>query len=257
MPRYSRRQFLEVAAAGTGAFAAACSLDVTPPRVFTHAEALIVARPGVPSKTPVVGYSALGLTTPRDAMLYVPTTYSAATPAPLLVLLHGNGSSASFWESYQIGQLLDDLGIVVLAPDSRGASWDIMYDKGYHADAQYINFALTEVFKQVNIDPARVAIAGFSDGGIEALGIGIANGDLFSRIMAYSPGALFAPWIQGKPEIFISHGTNDTVLSFEFDRDFIAGKLTQATYDVTFVPFDGGHIVPSAIARQSAEWFLA
>ena len=256
MQRYNRRQFLEVAAAGTGAIAAACTLDTAAPRVFTQADATIAARPVAPTITPTVGYSALGLTTPRDGFLYVPTTYQAATPAPLLVLLHPNGTGAQFWDDYGIGELLDDLGIVILAPDSRYVSWDIIQERGYASDPAYINFALGYTFKRCNINPSRIAIGGFSDGGMESLGIGLANGSLFSHVMAYSPGALAVPWTQGKPKVFISHGQTDPILSFEFDRDEIAGRLTAKTYDVTFVPFNGGHTVPSNIARHSATWFL-
>lgn len=256
MPRYNRRQFLEIATAGTGAFAAAC-IDVAGPRVFTHAEALIKARPGTPTVAPTIGYTRLGLTAPRDGLLYVPPTYQAATPAPLLLLLHGTGASASFWESYRIGELLDDLGVVVVAPDSRNATWDIITERGYASDPAFFNLALAYTFQRCNINATRIAIAGFSDGGVEALGVGIANGDLFTHVMAYSPGVLAAPWIQGKPKCFISHGLDDPIQSFENDRDFIAQKLTNASYSVTFVPFIGAHDIPPAIARQSAEWFLA
>ena len=85
MRRYSRREFLGLTAAGAGALAAACSLDTPGPRVFTHADALIKARPGTPTQTPTIGYTALGLATGRDGFLYVPTTYRATTPAPLVV----------------------------------------------------------------------------------------------------------------------------------------------------------------------------
>jgi predicted esterase len=257
MPRYTRRQFLEIAAAGAGAVTAACSLDTAAPRVFTHADMLIKNRPVAPTIAPTVGYSALGLTTPRDGLIYVPTTYQAATAAPLLLLLHPNGQSAQFWEDYGIGALLDDLGVVVLAPDSRAVSWDIIFAGGYRLDPAFFDFAMGYLYKRCNINPARIAIAGFSDGGMEAMGVGVGNGDLFSHVMAYSPGALAAPFSQGKPKVFISHGQADPVLAFEFTRDQIAAKLTAATYDVTFVPFNGNHVIPTNILRQSVEWFLA
>ena len=175
---------------------------------------------------------------------------------PANTVVPGNGSSAQFWDDYGIGELLDDLGIVILAPDSRYSSWDIIHERGYATDPAFINFALGYTFKRCNINPSRIAIGGFSDGGMESLGIGLANGSLFSHVIAYSPGALVAPWQQGKPKVFISHGQADALLSFEFDRDNIAGKLTTNAYDVTFVPFSGGHDVPGNIARQSATWFL-
>jgi predicted esterase len=259
MKRYSRREFLGVAAAATGALAAGCSLDTAAPRSFTNADALITVRPGTPTLTPTIGYSPLGLNTVRDGFLYVPTTYRSGTPAPLVVLLHGNGSSARFWEDMAIGSLVDDLGIVVLAPDSRYFSWDFLESgvRGYGPDPRFINSALAYTFLRCNINPARIAMAGFSHGGSEALGLGLANGDLFTHVMAYSPSVLFAPFTLGKPKVFLSHGNVDSVIPFENTRLLIAPKLVSFGYDVTFVEFAGDHAIPGAVARQSFDWMLA
>jgi predicted esterase len=259
MKPYSRRDFLGVAAAGTGAFAAACSLETGAPQAFTHADALIRARPGTPSLTPTIGYSALGLTTPRDGLLYVPTTYRSDTPAPLVVLLHGNGSGAQFWEDIGIGNLVDDLGIVVVAPDSRYTSWDFLQAgvHGYGPDPTFINIALAYTFLRCNINPARIAMGGFSDGGTEALGLGVANGGLFTHVMGYSPSTLFAPFTQGKPKVFLSHGNVDSVIPFENTKLQIGPRMVGAGYDVTFVEFNGNHGIPGSIARQSFDWLLA
>lgn len=256
MQRFNRRDFLGLATAGAGALVAGC-LDTPAPRQFTHADATIKARPGTPTQTPTAGYTPLGLTTPRDGLLYVPTTYRADTPAPLVVLLHASGSSAQFWEDSGIGALIDDLGIVVVAPDSRFASWDILAVGGYGPDPTFFNVALAHTFLRCNINPARIALGGFSDGGAEALGVGVANGDLFTHVMAYSPGTLFAPWIQGKPKIFVSHGTSDGAFPFDYTKNVIVPRLVDAQYSVNFVEFDGGHAIPAAIARQSFEWFVA
>ena len=260
MRHYNRRQFIKTAAAGTGALAAAACLDVTPPKPLTKADATIIARPIVPTKNPTVGYSALGIATPRDGFLYVPTTYDSSNPSPLLLLLHPNGSGAEYWETYQVGELLDDLRMVVVAPDSRAPNWDFITNNGFFAlDPNYFNVALAHTFERCAINPNRIAIAGFSDGGIEAMGVGLANGDLFSHIAAYSPGALVAPFesLPTRPDFWISHGQTDEQFSFDFTKDQIAGKLTTAGYNTTFVPFAGGHTIPSTVLRQSAEWMVA
>jgi phospholipase/carboxylesterase len=260
MRQFNRRDFLRISAAGAAgstAFVSACNLDAPAPRQFTELQAKIIARPGTPEFPPTIGYSALGLTSPRDALMYVPTTYVPSNPAPLLVMLHPNGQDAQFWETYGLGEMLDDLGVVILAPDSRFASWDIIAEGGYSSDPTYFSFALDYLFKRCAINPAKIAIAGFSDGGMESLGVGLANGDFFTNVMAYSPGALATPWKAGTPKFFISHGQSDPQLSFEFCRDQIAQKLEDAGYDVTFQPFLGGHSIPTDILRQSIEWFVA
>jgi len=259
MKAYSRREFVGLAAAGAGAFVVGCSLDTAARQVLTRENALIKARPGTPTQTPTVGYSALGITSARDGFLYVPTTYQASTPAPLVVLLHAGGSSAKYWQDGGIGSLVDDLGIVVLAPDSRHLSWDLLTPnvQGFGPDAAFINTALAYTFQRCNINPARIALGGFSDGATESFGLGFINGDFFTHVIAYSPGLLFAPWVQGKPKVFVSHGMLDTVFSFDNTRTQIVPNLIAAGYATTFVEFTGGHEVPGTIARQSFEWFLA
>jgi hypothetical protein len=44
--------------------------------------------------------------------------------------------------------------------------------------------------------------------------LGLINGDLFTHVMAFSPGFLVADRRDGRPAIFISHGTPDAILPF-------------------------------------------
>ena len=40
---------------------------------------------------------------------------------------------------------------------------------------------------------------------------GLTNGDLFSKIIAFSPGGLFSPAATGQPAVFLSGGTSDSL----------------------------------------------
>ena len=51
-----------------------------------------------------------------------------------------------------------------------------------------INRALEEASARCAIDRNRLAIGGFSDGASYALSLGLANGDVFSFVIAFSPG---------------------------------------------------------------------
>ncbi len=53
---------------------------------------------------------------------------------------------------------------------------------------------------------------GFSDGASYALSIGLTNGDLFTHVVAFSPGFASPVTYTGKPPVFVSHGTHDEVL---------------------------------------------
>jgi phospholipase/carboxylesterase len=100
-------------------------------------------------------------------------------------------------------------------------------------------------------------VGGFSDGASYALSLGIINGELFSHVLAFSPGFM-APTAQaGKPRFYISHGTEDRVLPIERCSRRIVPQLKRAEYDVVYKEFDGPHTIPADIVRESVKWFTS
>ena len=79
--------------------------------------------------------------------------------------------------------------------------------------------ALAETLQRLPVDPACLAIGGFSDGASYAVSLGLTNGDLFSHVLAFSPGFAAPARRRGRPRVF-----------------------------------DGGHAVPAAIARDAVGW---
>jgi phospholipase/carboxylesterase len=175
-------------------------------------------------------------------------------PSPLVVLLHGAGSSASAAITL-LGDLADAYGLVLLAPDSRGSTWDVIRG-GFGDDVAFIDRALEHVFERCPIDPARIALAGFSDGASYALSLGIGNGDLFTHLIAFSPG-FAAPAAQaGRPRVFVTHGVADAVLPIDRCSRHLVPALRGGGYDVVYEEFDGGHAVPRELARRAIEWMI-
>jgi predicted esterase len=80
-----------------------------------------------------------------------------------------------------------DAGLPMLFVDSRGQTWDGIRG-GFGPDVDFLDGALEKVFGMVAVDPNRLALGGFSDGATYALSLGLVNGDLFPRIVAFSPG---------------------------------------------------------------------
>jgi phospholipase/carboxylesterase len=125
------------------------------------------------------------------------------------------------------------------------------------ADIAFLDTALAATFARCRIDPARIAIAGFSDGATAALCWGLVNGALFSAIAAFSPGFVHvAAAPEGRPRIFISHGTRDPVFPVERCGRPIAGTLRTAGYAVDYREFDGGHAVPGGLAVAGLDSLL-
>ena len=214
----------------------------------------LTARPGEVKNYGPSGLQQLKLEGTRDGLIYVPGGYSAARPAPLMLMLHGAGGNAR--HSIPLLQhLADKAGLILLVPDSRRKTWDVI-EGGYGPDVSYIDRALAQTFDRYNVDPAHVAIGGFSDGASYALSLGITNGDFFTHAVAFSPGFMAPASEHGSPALFISHGTKDSVLPVDACSRKIVPRLKRAGYRVLYREFDGPHTVPPEIAREAMDWFL-
>ena len=144
----------------------------------------------------------------------------------------------------------------MLAPDSRESTWDAIGGR-FGADVHFINRALEQVFETVAVDPERIAVGGFSDGATYALSLGLINGDLFTRVLAFSPGFVVDGTPHGHPHVFVSHGTDDSILPIDRCSRLIVPALRKRGYEVTFREFPGGHEVPESVAREGLAWVAA
>jgi len=220
----------------------------------------LTARPvasagGAPDVAATPGLHRLGLAGPRDALLYVPAGYRADRPAPFAVTFHGAGGSAEdgLWP---LRDLADDAGLVLLAPPSRASTWDVIRG-GFGPDVAFVDRALAAAFARCAVDPARLAAGGFSDGASYALSLGLANGDLFTHVLAFAPGFMAPGHAAGRPRCYVAHGTRDAVLPIAACSRRLVPALERGGYDVTYREFDGPHTVPPDVAREALAWFAA
>ncbi len=214
----------------------------------------LTARPRGGVKTTASGQVMLGLHRERDTILQLPKNATQSS-LPLLVMLHGATQSAEdmFW---YLGTTHEEAGVAVLAPNSRDTTWDAI-GGSFGVDVEHLNRALERVFEIVAIDPARIAIGGFSDGASYALSLGMMNGDLFPSVVAFSPGFVISGTPHGRPRVFISHGTHDRILPIDRCGRRIAASLISRGYDVTFREFDGDHEIPADVALEGLKWISA
>ena len=216
-------------------------------------EGRLRARPVQVTEAAPVGLQPLALGAARDSYLYVPVGYRAERPVPLVLLLHGAGGHARQGLDL-LRSLADAAGIILLAPASRDQTWDLLVGRRYGPDAAVIDRALEQTFSRYAIDPARLAIGGFSDGASYALSLGITNGDLFTHVLAFSPGFVAPAGQTGAPRIFVSHGTRDGVLPIDRCSRRIVPELRRGGYEVTYREFDGGDEISPAIAVGGVGW---
>jgi phospholipase/carboxylesterase len=243
----TRRGFL---AAGVLAAGAAAVRAVQSAR---GGDSLLRVRPRQPTRSITPGQHSLDLERDRDGWLVVPRGYSPDKPAPLAVMLHGAGGRAQRLASRF--PMADEFGVILLAPDSRGSTWDAVRGP-FGADVRFLDRALEQAFDRCSVNPKKLAIGGFSDGATYALSLGLDNGTLFTHVMAFSPGFTANRRPQGRPRIFISHGRKDEILPIDVCSRRIVPALEDAGYGVTYKEFDGPHTVPEATAQDAFRWFV-
>ncbi len=226
----------------------------TQPVEIDYGDPRLTAYHHTPIFGPTIGLTELGFGGDRDGFLYIPESYSPDKAMPLLVALHGAGGNSNYWKNYQYRA--EERDMILLAIDSRDRTWDLILGE-YENDLQFLDKALKYVFNRCNINSEHIALCGFSDGATYALSLGISNGDIFSHLIGFSPGYLVSidPVI-GKPDIYISHGKNDSVLPVQGSRNDIVPTFINNGYDVTYNEFDGGHSVPTSISETALDWFI-
>ena len=252
------RPFLMLAAVSAVSMVGLTPADAAPPEltvVPTAASATTLA-PGVTHLS-------------SGAIAYRPANLPAG-PRPLIVALHGAGRAPG--EALDIVRdRADREGLLVLAPKSTRDTWDIVDYlrkeggvrsqeealRGFGPDIKRIDTALGELFAKAQVDPSKIVLLGFSDGGSYALSVGLSNPKLFSGIVALSPGAMLAPNVVATSQrIFIAHGRSDHVVPFQDDKLHIADPLTAAGLHVLFRPFQGDHQVDPKALDEGVSYAL-
>jgi phospholipase/carboxylesterase len=141
-------------------------------------------------------------------------------------------------------------------------TWDLI-EGTLGPDLRFLDGVLHSLYRRYRIDPARQAIAGYSDGASYGLAIALSNPRIFSAVMAWAAGflAIDTPNLKPddpKPRIFLEYGTHDQL--FPFDRVALPMRdaLTRLGYPLEFRVDEGGiHWPRREFLADALAWFLA
>jgi polyhydroxybutyrate depolymerase len=190
----------------------------------------------------------------RQFLLHVPRTYDQARPAPLIISLH----AAALWPAAQMktsrwNQLADEQGFIVVYPSAvpmaplpflpRLPVWrtdEPEPEAGLREDVRFISELIDMLEAAYAIDPARIYVNGFSNGGAMASVLSCALSDRIAAVGTVAPALDALPWSSlaaCRPLPMIQfHGTADR-----------------------FAPYDGGLSWPTprpfpSVSTWTANW---
>jgi poly(3-hydroxybutyrate) depolymerase len=173
--------------------------------------------------------------------LFIPQSYDAAKPTPLLIALHGmGGDENTFFDSdlYANGLLkreAERVGFIVACPKGRDSA------SMYRGDAEQDSLdVMADVQRSYRIDSTRIYLMGHSMGGYGTWSIAMNHPDLFAALGPISGGG--SPDGMAKirhiPE-YVTHGDDDRTVPVTQSRGMVeAGRKAGA--DIVYVEVPGG-----------------
>lgn len=158
----------------------------------------------------------------RGFLLHIPEGYQEGRKYPLLLALHGRGdASAEMAEYTGFNTKADQEGFIVIYPQAvwENRTWMVVSGGGSLEDLSFIWDAMTYAIDNLNADPGRVFVTGFSNGGGMAHRVGCALAGKVAGIAAVAGS--FPVHENCEPAAPLSviafHGTADYFVPYEGD----------------------------------------
>jgi len=189
----------------------------------------------------------------------VPPGYDAGRPAPLLIVLHGYGSSGHEHDLYfHIGELAAERGYLYVHPDGTQADdgsrfWNATdaccdFDRKGVDDAAYLAGVISEIKASFAVDPKRIDVLGHSNGGFMSYALSCAHADTIAA-MASLAGATFVDPADCAPTSAVAvleiHGTADDTILYKGGTIDLGPGTSMAPYPgaetsvATWAKYDG------------------
>lgn len=150
----------------------------------------------------------------RTFIVHEPTGYSPSSQYPLVLNLHGLGSSASFQKTYtQFDDVADSLGFIVVYPNSNSNSWRTIGN----TDVDFLTNLVDSVRAEYSCSSC-LFVTGFSQGGFMTYKFANNTPHTITAVATGSGSMSFALQnaSSSAPQIPVMHfhGTSDSIVSY-------------------------------------------
>jgi len=162
----------------------------------------------------------------RTYLLYIPEGYTKSTEWPLVINLHGRGSSNQVQLGYsQFNALADEYKFIIAYPQGlvgtvggvTGTHWNANFGTGVD-DTGFINVLIDEIYENQGINLAKVYAIGMSNGGFMAYTLACDMSDRIAAIASVTGGMSANSLEVCSPlrpvPIIEFHGTADEVVPY-------------------------------------------
>ena len=162
----------------------------------------------------------------RPFEVITPLDYDGGTPLPLLMGLHGYGSSGATLDSeFDLTRLAQSRGFLLVLPNGSvdglgNRAWRPLAVAKTPFDREYLRAVLQSVKATYAVDPARVFVFGFSQGGHMAHRMGCDSADLVAAFVSLAGQVPTDPAFcqPARPISALQvHGTADEAISYDGD----------------------------------------
>jgi polyhydroxybutyrate depolymerase len=197
---------------------------------------------GTPMATQLADFTVGGT---RPVTVHVPTGYRADRPTPLLIMLHGWGSSGAQHERYlELAPVADERGVLYAYPNGTRDShsdrfWNATdaccdFDRRGVNDLAYLTNLVNQIASIANVDRHRIYFMGHSNGGFMSHAMACKRAGMVAAIVSYA-GAAPKDWSDCQPTARVAileiHGDADRVV------DWDGGRLTPEPGQKWLAPF--------------------
>ncbi len=155
----------------------------------------------------------------REYLLYVPKSYDRASPTPLVISLH----ALALWPASQMemshwNRVADEHGFIVVYPSGTlqavlFRAWRLKPEADLIADVRFISELIDTLEAAHNIDPARIYVNGFSNGGAMTFALSCTLSERIAAVGIVAAANDWLPWTwctDPRPVPVITfHGTAD------------------------------------------------
>ena len=221
-------------------------------------DAALLARLGQPMPDTGVIHANNDRGTRGGFSVYVPEDYDPATPAPLVMALHGGAGHGRLFLWSWIREARGR-GFIVVAPTATGDTWSLMEPE---TDTGHLDRVLSWVRSRWAIDPTRMLLTGMSDGGTFTLLSGLAEGSPFTHLAPVAASfhplllAVTGPDRIGGLPMYLVHGALDWMFPVTVGRT-ASRALAAAGARVTYREIaDLSHTYPAEENERIIDWLV-